>query len=237
MTTSRSPSRQPSSAWRDASTTSRSRAWSAGTSRTTPSCATRADSPGFPRTTSCPARFWASTATTCRSPSSLTSTTRTGSSSAKRSRGIELANVGDATQRPVQALRRSRASRHEEFGDLLAEGLFSLIGEILDRPVDEEDDRIDRLPSQLFEFATEEFWADFIRARRADAAGNPARSRSARHRRGATGAAVVVGGRAATEHDHARTVRGFPRRVAGRPRRLGNRRRVDQQRQQHAGKR
>ena len=79
--------------------------------------------------------------------------------------GYELASVGDATQRPYKPFADPERARHEEFGDLLAEGLFSLIGEIWDQTTDEDDD----LPidyRQLFEFATMEFWTDFIRARR-----------------------------------------------------------------------
>jgi hypothetical protein len=79
--------------------------------------------------------------------------------------GYELANVGDATQRPYKPFADPERARHEEFGDLLAEGLFSLIGEIWDQTTDEDDDQpIDY--RQLFEFATMDFWTDFIRARR-----------------------------------------------------------------------
>ena len=46
----------------------------------------------------------------------------------------ELANVGDATQAPYKPFADPQRARHEEFGDLLAEGLYSLIGEIIDRP-------------------------------------------------------------------------------------------------------
>ncbi len=79
---------------------------------------------------------------------------------------FELANVGDAAQRPYKPFADPERARHEEFGDLLAEGLFSLIGEVLDRPVDEEEDDESIDYRELFEFATEEFWAEFIRARR-----------------------------------------------------------------------
>jgi phosphoglycolate phosphatase-like HAD superfamily hydrolase len=80
--------------------------------------------------------------------------------------GYELANVGNATQRPYKPFADPERARHEEFGDLLAEGLFSLIGEIWDRPADEDDaEPIDF--RKLFELADVEFWAEFIRARRA----------------------------------------------------------------------
>jgi hypothetical protein len=78
---------------------------------------------------------------------------------------FELANAGNATQRPYRPFADPERARQEEFGDLLAEGLYSLIGEILDRPVDEEDDEsIDY--RELFALAAEEFWAEFIEARR-----------------------------------------------------------------------
>jgi hypothetical protein len=79
---------------------------------------------------------------------------------------FELESVGTATQRPYKPYADPERARHEEFGDLLAEGLFSLIGEILDQPVaDEGDDKsIDYY--ELFQLATVEFWKEFIEARR-----------------------------------------------------------------------
>jgi hypothetical protein len=77
----------------------------------------------------------------------------------------ELGNVGDAKQRPYKPFADPERARHEEFGDLLAEGLFSLIAVIWDRSGDEvDDDGIDH--KQLFTLATPEFWAEFIEARR-----------------------------------------------------------------------
>ena len=149
---------------------------------------------------------------------------------------LELANVGDAAQRPYKPFADPERARHEEFGDLLAEGLFSLIGEVLDRPVDEEEDDESIDYRELFEFVHGRILGGVHPGAALQRCAEPRHGLEALlHRRGTTSAAVVVGGRAATEHDHARTVRGFPRRLAGRPRRLGNRRRVDQQRQQHLG--
>jgi hypothetical protein len=77
----------------------------------------------------------------------------------------ELANVGDARQRPYKPFADPGRARHEEFGDLVAEGLFSLIAVIGDRSVDNVyDDPVDH--RLLFALATPEFWAQFIDARR-----------------------------------------------------------------------
>jgi len=77
----------------------------------------------------------------------------------------ELANAGNATQREYRPFADPVRARHEEFGDLLAEGLYSLIGEICDQSTD-EDNRSNNY-CQLFRLATVEFWTEFIRARRA----------------------------------------------------------------------
>jgi hypothetical protein len=80
--------------------------------------------------------------------------------------GYKLANVGEATQRPYKPFADPERARHEEFGDLLAEGLFSLIGEIWDRPADEDNaETVDY--QKLFDLADVEFWTEFIGARRA----------------------------------------------------------------------
>lgn len=70
----------------------------------------------------------------------------------------ELANVGNATQSPYEPFTDPNRARHEEFGDLLAEGLYSLIGDT--------DDPSMRY-HQLLNGATWQFWSDFIYARRA----------------------------------------------------------------------
>lgn len=77
----------------------------------------------------------------------------------------ELANVGDANQLPYKPFADPQRARHEEFGDLLAEGLFSLIDEIGDQSVEEAEGQSTDY-EQLFELATVEFWAEFIVARR-----------------------------------------------------------------------
>jgi hypothetical protein len=77
----------------------------------------------------------------------------------------KLANVGDATQRPYRPFADPERARHEEFGDLLAEGLFSLIDEVLDHSIDKEDGQSTDY-QLLVESATVEFWEEFIRARR-----------------------------------------------------------------------
>ena len=68
----------------------------------------------------------------------------------------ELGNVGDAKQRSYEPFADPERARHEEFGDLLAEGLFSLIA-VISGPVGEvDDDGIDH--KQLFTLAAREYW-------------------------------------------------------------------------------
>ena len=67
----------------------------------------------------------------------------------------ELLSVGDTTQSPFDPFADPRRARHEEFGDLLAEGLYALIGEIDDR----------YLPYHQLGCADVKFWSAFIGAR------------------------------------------------------------------------
>jgi hypothetical protein len=67
----------------------------------------------------------------------------------------ELANVGDATQTEYEPFASPTRARHEEFGDLLAEGLYTLIG-----------DSDPTIPfRQLLRHATTTFWETFIQVR------------------------------------------------------------------------
>jgi hypothetical protein len=70
----------------------------------------------------------------------------------------ELSNVGNATQAAYEPFADSNRARHEEFGDLLAEGLYSLFGDI---------DNPSLRYNQLLNGATWQFWSDFKEARRA----------------------------------------------------------------------
>jgi hypothetical protein len=70
-----------------------------------------------------------------------------------------LPYVGDATQAPYEPFADPNRARHQEFGDLLAEGLYSLIGDINDPA----------LPyHRLLSCATGSFWRAFINARHSD---------------------------------------------------------------------
>jgi hypothetical protein len=76
----------------------------------------------------------------------------------------ELAGIGDATQRPYKPFADPQRARCEEFGDLLAEGLFSLIDEAGSEPLDEVNGR--PTYERLLKLATAGFWDEFIAARR-----------------------------------------------------------------------
>jgi hypothetical protein len=68
----------------------------------------------------------------------------------------ELISVGDTTQSAFDPFANPERARHEEFGDLLAEGLYALIGDIADP----------RLPyHRVLERADAKYWAAFIGAR------------------------------------------------------------------------
>jgi hypothetical protein len=67
----------------------------------------------------------------------------------------ELAKVGEATQAPYDPYKDPLRARQEEFGDLLAEGIYALFE---DQPPEME--FADRLTE-----ATEEFWKGFIESR------------------------------------------------------------------------
>jgi hypothetical protein len=68
----------------------------------------------------------------------------------------DLANVGDATQSPYEPFANPSRAKHEEFGDLLAEGIYTLMGSV-------------ELPSMRYDkllgIAGSHFWSDFILAR------------------------------------------------------------------------
>lgn len=68
----------------------------------------------------------------------------------------DLAYVGDASQKPYEPFADPKRARHEEFGDLLAEGLYWLMGSVNDRWLQY---------NQLLGIAGWEFWADAIHAR------------------------------------------------------------------------
>jgi hypothetical protein len=68
----------------------------------------------------------------------------------------ELPHVGEATQAEYDPFARPRRARREEFGDLLAEGLYSLL---------EDEDPDVRLTEQL-RGATTSYWSRFIEARK-----------------------------------------------------------------------
>jgi hypothetical protein len=68
----------------------------------------------------------------------------------------ELLSVGDTTQSPFDPFFDPERARHEEFGDLLAEGLYALIGDINDR----------YLPyRRVLGCADLKYWSAFIGAR------------------------------------------------------------------------
>ena len=74
---------------------------------------------------------------------------------AKEAAARDLPRVGQAEQAPLRPVRRPRARRREEFGDLLAEGLFALFGE-----VDPDLSLVEHLSG-----ATRRFWDRFIQVR------------------------------------------------------------------------
>ncbi len=85
-----------------------------------------------------------------------------------------LTNVGEARQAPVRPLRRPRRARSEEFGDLLAEGLYLLLEDIhrtarLRRPGD--------FFTEIAKLASEKYWSTFIDVRRQDLAETRSRLR------------------------------------------------------------
>jgi hypothetical protein len=69
----------------------------------------------------------------------------------------DLLSVGVATQTPYEPFANPRRAAHEEFGDLLAEGLYALIGDINDPKL--------AYHSQL-RYARGAFWENFLEARR-----------------------------------------------------------------------
>lgn len=69
----------------------------------------------------------------------------------------DLLSVGVATQSPYEPFADPRRAAHEEFGDLLAEGLYALIGDIGDSKL--------AYHSQL-RYARGAFWENFLEARR-----------------------------------------------------------------------
>ena len=69
----------------------------------------------------------------------------------------DLLSVGVATQTPYEPFADPRRAAHEEFGDLLAEGLYALIGDIGDPKL--------AYHSQL-RYARGAFWENFLEARR-----------------------------------------------------------------------
>jgi hypothetical protein len=69
----------------------------------------------------------------------------------------DLLSAGVATQTPYEPFANPRRAAHEEFGDLLAEGLYALIGAIGDPKL--------AYHSQL-RYARGAFWKDFLEARR-----------------------------------------------------------------------
>jgi hypothetical protein len=74
---------------------------------------------------------------------------------AREAASRELRGVGQASQLTYDPYARPDRARHEEFGDLLAEGLFALMGQI---------DPSVRLAEQLCA-ADEAYWSRFIDAR------------------------------------------------------------------------
>ncbi|MDT0349531.1 hypothetical protein [Pseudonocardia charpentierae] len=69
----------------------------------------------------------------------------------------ELTSVGDATQLPYKPFADPGRARSEEFGDLLAEGLYSLIGDAGGAALGYD---------ALLDLATWQFWHDWIDGRR-----------------------------------------------------------------------
>ncbi len=69
----------------------------------------------------------------------------------------ELISVGDATQLPYKPFADPGRARSEEFGDLLAEGLYSLIGDAGDAALGYD---------AVLDLATWQFWHDWIDGRR-----------------------------------------------------------------------
>lgn len=71
----------------------------------------------------------------------------------------ELAKVGEVRQTPFDPYENPMRARHEEFGDLLAEGLYALIESVGEQDFD-----------QILDLATARYWTSFINVRRGDIA-------------------------------------------------------------------
>lgn len=79
---------------------------------------------------------------------------------------LQLATVGHARQAEYRPFEETARAGHEEFGDVLAEGLYTLLEDL--EPIDQS--QPGQFARRLGAAATERHWSSFIQARRAELA-------------------------------------------------------------------